>query len=67
MAQKSYKLLQDRFDYQKGTIVYPFNGYDYGLANDDTHVFGEQHISVTANKDGSLPCFTAPISILEEQ
>lgn len=50
---------------KKGSFVYKFAGYDYGLASDDTRAFEEPHISVTLNEDGSIPSFTIPEKDLE--
>lgn len=49
-----------------GTIVYPIRGSDYGLASDDTAMTGIPHRSVTLDKAGGYPSFTAPIPDMEE-
>ena len=49
-----------------GDIVYDIRGYDYGLASDDTRIFGEDHKSVTWESDGSYPSFTIPKRLLKE-
>ncbi len=43
-----------------GDTVYDQKGYDYGLSNDDSRLFGIEHVSVTKNSDGSYPGFTIP-------
>jgi hypothetical protein len=48
-----------------GTIVIPYDGPDYGLADDDTRAKGSKRITVTL-KDGSYPFFTHPADDLEE-
>lgn len=58
-----YKMLEDsklETRAKKGVTIYQFAGYDYGLAADDTRAFGEPHVSVTLNQDGSIPSFTVP-------
>lgn len=68
MAQKQFELLEDRFGCPKGTIVYEFIGYDYGLARDDTHYCNEEHICVSEDSNTKNGCtfFTAPVRILRE-
>lgn len=61
-----YRLKIDRFGHTAGTIVYDSRKYDYGLANDDTRLFGIEHVSVTLEPDGDYPCFTVPKHDLEE-
>ena len=51
---------------EAGTICYPFRGYDYGLASDDTRYSGREHISVTLDPDGGIPSFTVAKDDLEE-
>lgn len=51
--------------YSKGTVVYMYDGYDYGLSYDDSQVSGDPHISVTLNKNGSAPFFTTPVDYLD--
>jgi len=63
---KKYKLLTDRFEHKKGTIVYDQSGYYYGLSSDDTNVTGIEHISVTLNKNGDYPGFTVSVEDLKE-
>lgn len=48
-----------------GTVVYPLKGYDYGLASDDTDATGIPHRSVTLDRAGGYPSFTAPEPDLE--
>ena len=59
-----YVLLEDRFEHKAGLIVQHQRHYDYGLANDDTRITGEEHMTVSA--DGEYPGFTAPTRILKE-
>ena len=61
-----YKLKEDSGGYEKGTEVYSLNGYDYGLASDDTRMTGVQHISVTLKSDGDYPSFTVATHKLEK-
>jgi hypothetical protein len=49
-----------------GTIVYEIRGHDYGLASNDTHATGIEHISVTLKADGDYPFFTVPLEDLED-
>ena len=60
----AYILTKPRFEYKKGTVVYDYNGYDYGLSNDDTYDSGIDHISVTVDPKGSTPFFTVPVTSL---
>jgi len=60
----AYILTKSRFNYKKGTVVYDYNGHDYGLARDDTYASGVDHISVTEDPKGSTPFFTVPVAIL---
>jgi hypothetical protein len=48
-----------------GMIVIPYEGFDYGLADDDTRAKGSTRITVTL-EDGSFPFFTHPLDDLEE-
>lgn len=50
-----------------GSTIYSINGWDYGLAKDDTRMTGVEHVSVTLNSDGSSPFFTIPRADLEPQ
>lgn len=61
-----YKLLQERFEHEAGTIVYDSAKYDYGLSRDDTMMTGVHHISVTTNADGDYPFFTVPVDQLQK-
>lgn len=63
---KMYKLLQERFEHEAGTIVYDSTKYDYGLSRDDTMITGVHHISVTTNADGDYPFFTVPVDQLQK-
>jgi hypothetical protein len=63
---KKYKLLKDRFDVKAGTIVYEYEGHDYGVARDDSYYTGVYHTSVTLNEDGATPFFTVPEDDLEQ-
>lgn len=49
-----------------GTIVYPIRGHDYGVASDDARMTGVPHRSVTLDKAGGFPFFTAPVPDLEQ-
>lgn len=60
-----YKLITDRFEHTAGTVVYPCNGYDYGLSRDDTMITGVEHVSVTTDPTGGYPFFTVPVDDLE--
>ena len=62
----SYKLLVDRFEYKAGTIVYEYNGYDYGLARDDIIVTGVYHVNMTTDPSGGTPFFTVPLDDVEQ-
>lgn len=53
-------------DAKPGQFVYHANGYDYGLADDDTEASGEEYISVSNNKFGASPFFTFPMRLLEQ-
>lgn len=35
-----YRLLKDRFEHPAGTVVQDYEGYDYGLSQDDERAFG---------------------------
>jgi hypothetical protein len=61
-----YKLLQERFEHEAGTIVYDSTKHDYGLSRDDTNATGVYHISVTTNPDGDYPFFTVPVDHLQK-
>jgi hypothetical protein len=61
-----YKLLQERFDHQPGTIVYDSANHDYGLSRDDTWATGVEHISVTTDPNGDYPSFTVPVDHLQK-
>jgi len=63
---KKYKLLKNRFDFNKDTIVYDLKASDYGLSNDDTIAEGIEHISVTLKEDGDYPFFTVSVEDLVE-
>lgn len=63
---KKYKLKFPSSGHPAGTIVYEPKGWDYGLANDDSRMTGEKHVSVTLNLDGDYPTFTIPECFLEE-
>ena len=63
---KSYILTQDKFKHKSGTTVYPYSRYDYGLAEEDTEMTGEHHISVCLSTDGSTPFFTVESEFLKE-
>ena len=65
-APKRYRLLQDRFEYKAGTVVYPFVGTTYGLVGDDERHSREEHKAVTLFLDGDYPFFTVPAAHLEE-
>lgn len=43
-----------------GDYVYKAQGYDYGVASDDSEVSGEKYVSVSADKHGAIPYFTIP-------
>lgn len=61
-----YKLLFKQFEHEVGTICYDFNGYDYGLAREDSYYLGVTHISVTLDPEGKdYPFFTVPSDHLE--
>jgi hypothetical protein len=47
----------------KGTVVYDFQGPDYGCSSDDTRFFGEEYRSVTLDQKSFCTC---PIRLLEE-
>lgn len=49
---------------RNGEIVYRLQFNDYGLASDDTHYTGIEHISVTYKDDGNYPSFTIPLEDL---
>ncbi len=63
-----YRLKSDSKIYlaaKAGMIVTEYTGFDYGLADDDTHTKGSKRITVIA-EDGSFPFFTHPADDLEE-
>jgi len=62
----SYILRSDRGEHHAGTIVYPCNMPDYGCAGDDSRTSGDEHISVTLDKNGGYPFFTVPYNDLEQ-
>lgn len=56
-----YKMLKDSSLEPRavtGTVVYRCKGWDYGCANDDTRITGDEHVSVTMKPDGGYPFFT---------
>ena len=61
-----YKLLVDRFEYKAGTIVYEYNGHDYGLARGDSIVTGVYHVNMTTDPNGGTPFFTVPLDDVEQ-
>lgn len=63
---KKYIMLQPHFGNESGTEVYKTRKHDFGLARDDTNNTGQEHISVTLNKDGDYPFFTIPVHKLKE-
>jgi hypothetical protein len=65
-----YKLLKDstiQSNAKAGMMVYTCKNPDYGVANHDTRMTGEKHISVTLDPEGGYPFFTVRVSNLEEQ
>ena len=64
-----YRMLEDsktQLHVKKGTLVYPYQGYDYGLANDDTKYFKKRHFSATLDPKGKAqPFFTVPFDDVE--
>ena len=66
---KRYVMLADselESNAKKGTVVYEYLNYDYGLASDDTWITGIEHVSVTLNENGDYPSFTVPVTDLGE-
>lgn len=66
---KKYRVMKDRtiggvLYAQTGDVVEDAQQYDYGVAADDTRVFGHKHISV--RKPGHELWFTIPVSVLVE-
>lgn len=61
-----YKLLQERFEHEAGTVVYNSAQHDYGLSRDDTRATGVEHKSVTIDPNGGYPFFTVPVDHLQE-
>lgn len=71
MKVKKYRVLRDRFMggtmyAAAGEIVYAAAKHDGGCANDDTRVFGHEHVSVSLKSDGDYPFFTIPVRDLQE-
>jgi hypothetical protein len=64
MKMIRYQTLNKRFGHEAGTIVYQARGHDYGLARDDTHFTGIDHVSVSLKEDGDYPFFTIPVDHL---
>lgn len=65
---RAFKMLTDSNLEKKataGTIVYPFGGYDYGIADDDTRATGIKYRSVTLKSGGGYPSFTVAERDLE--
>ena len=62
---KAFRLTSDGLQ-PAGTICYPYPGFDYGLAADDTNVTGREHRSFVLHAFGRGPFFTHPIEDLEE-
>lgn len=52
--------------FQIGETVYESCLYDYGCAQDDTRVFGIEHISITKSPDGKGIFYTIPRQDLKE-
>lgn len=50
--------------FEVGDIVWKLIGHDFGLAADDTAIFGEEYISVTSKTYGIGGSFTIPLSKL---
>lgn len=55
---KAKRILRGEVCALVGDIVFDQHGYDYGLASDDTHFTGIEHVSVTKEADGGYPGFT---------
>lgn len=49
-----------------GLVVYECLKADYGHANDDTRMTGEEYMSVTLNPEGDYPFITMPKRILKQ-
>lgn len=63
---KHYRLKADRFEHKAGTVVYPFDGYDYGCTGDDVRATGKPHTTITLAAYGGHPFFTVPTEDLED-
>ena len=66
MKINKYRLLQDRFNYKAGTIVYDCVKPNYGCVSDDDYFTGMEHISVTEDETGDYPFFTVAVEHLEK-
>lgn len=60
---EKFRLKQDRFEHKVGTIVVPYEGYDYGCSSDDRRTTGLEHRAMSL--DGGTPFFTVPERDLE--
>ena len=58
------RIIRGRVIARAGDVVYHAKRYDYGLANDDARVTGEEHIAVSLRADGGYPLFTVPVACL---
>lgn len=67
MTTQSFILKQTRFEHQPGSVVYEFNGHDYGLVRDDEYATHQRHLAVTLNPTGEGPFFTVPFNDLKAQ
>ena len=69
---KKYTVKYDTPYAKKGTILFGFDEYDYGLSYDDTRITGKDHISVTLVenghniKQGGSGFYSVPLEDLEE-
>lgn len=59
------KLLEDRFEHKAGTVIYDFNGHDYGCSSDDSFYTQKPHMTVTLDPEGGGPFFTVPVEDVE--
>lgn len=50
-----------------GTVVYRYDGWDYGCSSDDTRMLGREYRAFTVKEDGSGPFFTHPVNGLADQ
>lgn len=57
---KKFTLLVDHYGIPAGTTLYDFMGCDYGLASEDSRMFGYECVSMSLDPSGSPPSYTFP-------